>query len=91
MAQLNVLSEIRDSLSDMDTAPKRFGKVTSVIGTVIEASGLKASVGELHLIQGENGYRTEAEVKKKKNDTSPNPAPNRFQLGIRLRLIRRSR
>ncbi len=66
----DLLSEIRDGLPTVDTSPKHFGKVTSVIGTVIEASGLKASVGELHLIQGENGYRTEAEVVGLKNETT---------------------
>jgi len=65
---LAYLSEISDNMKALNTKPKRFGKVSSVIGTVIEATGLKASVGELHMIHAENGYKIKAEVVGLKNE-----------------------
>jgi flagellum-specific ATP synthase len=52
---MTYINEISDQLDDLNNLPKRFGKVSSVIGTVIEATGLDASVGELHTIHTQNG------------------------------------
>ena len=65
---MTYLDEIAMNLPQVDRKPKRFGKVTSVIGTVIEATGLKASVGELHNIHAKNGFNIQAEVVGLKNE-----------------------
>ncbi len=61
-------NEILNRLHELHSRPKRFGKVASVIGTVIEATGLEASVGELHAIHLKDGIKIEAEVVGLKND-----------------------
>ncbi|MGF1670547.1 MAG: flagellar protein export ATPase FliI [Balneolaceae bacterium] len=55
-------------MDELSSEAKRYGKVSSVIGTVIEATGLKASVGELHTIHTETGYKIRAEVVGIKNN-----------------------
>lgn len=65
---LTYIHEISNRLDELHSEPKRFGKVASVIGTVIEATGLKASVGELHAIHVSDGVKIEAEVVGLKND-----------------------
>lgn len=62
------LDEIQSNLAEMKTGPKRYGKVSSVIGTIIQATGLKASVGELQVIHAKDGYKIQAEVVGLKND-----------------------
>ncbi|SMO59401.1 flagellar protein export ATPase FliI [Fodinibius sediminis] len=62
------LREISSQLDGLDNTPKRFGKVSSVIGTVIEATGLNASVGELHAIRTDHGKTIQAEVVGLKNE-----------------------
>lgn len=62
MILLTYIKEISARLNDLDSSAKRYGKVSSVIGTVIEATGLDASVGELHVIHSANGTKIEAEV-----------------------------
>lgn len=56
-----ILDELREQIQLIDTSPKQFGRVSSVIGTVIEATGLDASVGEIHVIHTES-KRIQAEV-----------------------------
>ncbi|MEX0648321.1 MAG: FliI/YscN family ATPase [Balneolaceae bacterium] len=59
---LTYIHEISGRLNELNSEPKRFGKVSSVIGTVIEATGLQASVGELHIIHTSHGGKIRAEV-----------------------------
>jgi len=56
------IKEISEQLDDLVPQPKRFGKVTSVVGTIIEATGLDASVGELHTIHLDDSDKIQAEV-----------------------------
>ena len=65
---LTYIHEISDRMNELSPDAKRFGKVSSVIGTVIEATGLRASVGELHTIHTESGYKIRAEVVGIKNN-----------------------
>jgi len=65
---LTYIHEISDRINELSPEAKRFGKVSSVIGTVIEATGLRASVGELHTIHTESGYKIRAEVVGIKNN-----------------------
>lgn len=62
MMLLSYIDEISEQLAELDNRPKRFGKVSSVIGTVIEVTGLDASVGELHAIHTHSGTNIQAEV-----------------------------
>ncbi len=55
------LYTIAEHIVDFRPQPPRFGKVESIVGTIIEATGLEASVGELYLIHGQN-KEVEAEV-----------------------------
>lgn len=63
-----MIDNISEQLGDLDAGPKRFGKVSSVVGTVIEATGLDASVGELHTIHTSRGEDLRAEVVGLKNE-----------------------
>lgn len=65
---LTYIHEISNRLDELQSTPKRFGKVASVIGTVIEVTGLEASVGELHSIHVKDGVKIQAEVVGLKND-----------------------
>lgn len=56
------ISDLSSQFDNIIIEPKRFGKVSSVIGTVIEATGLKASVGELHVIHASKNNKVMAEV-----------------------------
>lgn len=47
---IETLEDVRSRLDSIQTAPKQYGRVSSVIGTVIEATGLDASVGQMHII-----------------------------------------
>lgn len=67
---MTYIREISDQLHDLENSPKRFGKISSVIGTVIEATGLDASVGELHTIHTHNGANIQAEVVGLKKDVT---------------------
>jgi flagellum-specific ATP synthase len=67
---LAYINEISDQLNELNNNPKRFGKVSSVIGTVIEATGLDASVGELHTIHTHSGTNIQAEVVGLKKDVT---------------------
>ena len=65
---LTYIHEISNRLDELQSTPKRYGKVASVIGTVIEVTGLDASVGELHSIHVNDGAQIQAEVVGLKND-----------------------
>lgn len=65
---LTYINEISKQLDELNSGPKRFGKVVSVVGTVIEATGLQASVGELYTIHVKDGNKIESEVVGLKND-----------------------
>lgn len=58
---IEILDELREQVHLLDASPKQFGRVSSVIGTVIEATGLDASVGEMHIIHT-GAKRIQAEV-----------------------------
>lgn len=53
---------IQDKLRGAQPAVKRFGKVNSIIGTIIECTGLEASVGEMYGIYTVMGTIVPAEV-----------------------------
>lgn len=54
--------EIRGRLSENVSQAKRYGKVSSVVGTIIECTGLQGSVGELFGIHTTTGKIVCAEV-----------------------------
>jgi flagellum-specific ATP synthase len=54
--------EIRGKLNEDSKELKRFGKVSSIIGTIIECTGLEASVGEVYGIHTVMGTVVQAEV-----------------------------
>lgn len=64
---LTYINEISSHLDELQSRSKRFGKVASVIGTVIEATGLEASVGELYTVHLKGGMKIEAEAVGLKN------------------------
>ncbi|MDR8394254.1 FliI/YscN family ATPase [Aliifodinibius sp. S!AR15-10] len=53
---------IREELDDYDPAAKYYGKVSSVVGTIVECTGLEASVGEVYGIETMMGRVVPAEV-----------------------------
>ncbi len=55
------LKEIEESISELNTISAE-GKITKVIGTVVEAVGIKAAIGDICEIISENGRRIKAEV-----------------------------
>ncbi len=57
----SLLTDARNSLSDME-ATLRVGRVSKVVGLLIEAEGTKARVGELCSIENEDGGEIPAEV-----------------------------
>lgn len=59
---LAYINEIIRETNRIDCLPTRYGKISSVIGTVIEATGLKASVGELYVIHAPGNNNVMAEV-----------------------------
>ncbi|HKJ46945.1 MAG TPA: FliI/YscN family ATPase [Balneolales bacterium] len=59
---LEHISEISRKFDDYEVEPKRYGKVSSIIGTVIEATGLRSSLGELHVIHASDDSKIMAEV-----------------------------
>jgi len=48
---LSYYENIRNELVCFDRKNKRYGKVSSIVGTIIECTGLKASVGEVYGIE----------------------------------------
>lgn len=55
-------NHIRKELKGHIHRPKRYGKVSSVIGTIVECTGLEASVGEIYGIHTNIGKIVPAEV-----------------------------
>ncbi len=60
---INFSSEIKKE----SFRPKSYGKVTSVVGSVIESAGLEASIGESYSIHSSNGKKVVAEAVGLKN------------------------
>jgi flagellum-specific ATP synthase len=56
------LDHIRAGLNKHNPNPKRLGKVSSIVGTVIECTGLEASLGEIYHIHTINDTKIPAEV-----------------------------
>ncbi len=56
------IDQIRQKLPLATTRPKRFGKVSTVIGTIVECTGLQACVGEIYAIHSQNGRKVLSEV-----------------------------
>src|SRR5699024_8105464 len=65
---LTYINEISDRLDELESRPKRYGNVAYVIGTVIEATVLDESIGELHSIHLKDGVKIKAEVVGMKTD-----------------------
>jgi flagellum-specific ATP synthase len=59
---------IQESLNGHRSKPRRYGKVSSVVGTIIECTGLEASVGEIYGIKTRRGKTVNAEVVGIKDD-----------------------
>ncbi len=59
---LAYINEIIKETNKVNCRPTRYGKISSVIGTVIEATGLQASVGELYVIHAPGDNKVMAEV-----------------------------
>ncbi len=45
------IKQIRSQLEDFTSTSKRYGKVSSIVGTIIKCTGLQASVGEVYGIE----------------------------------------
>ncbi|NGP87401.1 FliI/YscN family ATPase [Fodinibius halophilus] len=58
----NHIGRIREELRDHPHKSKRYGKVASIVGTIIECTGLHASVGEVYGIETIMGTVIPAEV-----------------------------
>lgn len=56
------MEQIRQKLPLIPTDPKRFGKVSTVIGTIVECTGLRACVGEIYAIHSQTGRKVLSEV-----------------------------
>ncbi len=56
------LDQIRKSAEIFRPTRKRYGKISSVVGTIVECTGLEASVGELYSIQTISDKEITAEV-----------------------------
>ncbi|MDI6401983.1 flagellar protein export ATPase FliI [Balneolaceae bacterium ANBcel3] len=54
--------QIRDKAEWIPEEPKRFGKVSTVIGTIVECTGLQACVGEIYTIHTQTGKTITSEV-----------------------------
>lgn len=56
------LDQIDDHVEKFRPSAKRYGKISSVVGTIVECTGLEASVGELYSIQTVSDRKIIAEV-----------------------------
>lgn len=56
------LDQIDEHVKGFRPSLKRFGKISSVVGTIVECTGLEASVGELYSIQTVSDRKIIAEV-----------------------------
>jgi len=57
-----VLDEISQKVEKSSYSAVQYGKVSSVVGLIIEATGLDASLGEHYIIHGRQGEKIQAEV-----------------------------
>lgn len=62
------IAHIREQLETVPVQAKRYGRVSSVIGTIVECIGLEASVGEMYGIHTMTGKKVPAEVVGLKKD-----------------------
>ncbi len=70
---MGFLEHTLQRIDQVDAGPARFGKVQSVVGLLVEASGLNAAVGELCFIHegaAPDSRRVKAEVVGVRGDTS---------------------
>jgi len=66
----SLAKHINQAKSELDKNPfkaKRYGKISSVVGTVVECTGLEASIGESYCIHTTTGKKVTAEVVGLKN------------------------
>lgn len=61
------IRKYKNELNDKSFGIKRFGKISSVVGTVLECAGLEASIGESYCIHATNGKKVIAEAVGLKN------------------------
>ena len=59
---LDLLEEISNYVADYEADPVHYGRVASVVGLIIEATGLEASLGEHYLIHAGPKNKVQAEV-----------------------------
>ena len=59
---IDVLENISYKVHNRRSDPVRYGKVSSAVGLIIEASGLDASLSEHYIIHGRDGEKIQAEV-----------------------------
>jgi len=59
---MGLISDINLKMNHIHCRPRRFGKIASVVGTVIEATGLNASVGQQFHIHNIDGTMVEAQA-----------------------------
>lgn len=81
---------VQEALDGLEVTPRRYGKVTSVIGMLVECSGLEASVGELYRIEDVSGQSVQAEVVGLKEDRAllmPYQPANGLRAGCRVSRI----
>lgn len=56
------IDQIRQKMKLIPSEPKRYGKVSTVIGTIVECTGLQACVGEIYNIHTQTGKMIPSEV-----------------------------
>ncbi len=56
------IDKIRQRAHALTVEPKRYGKVSTVIGTIVECTGLQACVGEIYSIHTQTGKVIQSEV-----------------------------
>ena len=64
------IKRIKNELKGKSFGAKRYGKISSVVGTVVECTGLEASIGESYSINTTTGKKVTAEVVGLKNGST---------------------
>lgn len=64
------LEQIRSGLQQRRFGVKRYGKISSIVGTVVECTGVEASIGESYSITTTTGKKVTAEVVGLKNGST---------------------
>lgn len=64
------IQHVRNELKKKPIGYKQFGKISSVVGTVVECTGLEASIGESYSITTTTGKKVTAEVVGLKNGSA---------------------